>query len=73
MRTKRRAYFDCDLTRPVNVQTLQTMLKIAQRKQESVAPLESEIRVRAYGTGDAAGRPDSDEDRIAFDNLSRAA
>jgi DNA-binding response OmpR family regulator len=58
--------FDHHLVKPVDFQLLEDILRTAQRMQHMGALPDSEVRVRAYAKWDAAGRPDSDEERTAF-------
>jgi CheY-like chemotaxis protein len=58
--------FDHHLLKPVNSRDLQAVLRTAQKMQAMGTLPDAEIRVRAYAKWEAAGRPDSDEDRIDF-------
>jgi CheY-like chemotaxis protein len=58
--------FDHHLLKPIAFQDLEGILRMAQRMEEMGTLPDSEIRTRAYAKWDAAGRPGSDEERIAF-------
>lgn len=58
--------FDAHLQKPVNFEALKAIVAKAQRIKAAGRPPECDTRRRAYEMWEAAGRPDSDEERTAF-------
>lgn len=58
--------FDAHLQKPVDLEALQGILRTAEQIKDVGRPSEAETRSRAYALWEAAGRPDSEEDRISF-------